>query len=394
MFENRIVACNKIEFETRTDQTLRTCSQEFACELAVSIKQEGLFHPIVIRPNLEKPGFFKGVQGRHRFYAVHEVLKNESIECRIVTDMDEPMAEMATIAENLWRYNLSPAQRALGSQIWYEHFAAKNPEKVRDGNPETRKARAAKKVEAKVNEKAGHTEFQEPEATSGTNFAKSMAAARGRSLASAKRDQRIGKSFTADQMGTFHKKGTTQSDMLKIAKVADLAQRAEVVDLVADGVKVPDAVRQVLGDAALEKADSKPKADPQAQPEVTEAQDETIRAQTDEEWYQKECGDQAARITDPRKFKADALLYRHVNEDRHVFRRATKAALKSARVNQAFGPLQSLVKRMVHLSHPKDWLLCGTCGGRCLDTNAPEGPPVECPKCFGAGYFLKREASL
>jgi hypothetical protein len=57
MFENRIVECNKIEFETQTDQTLRTCSPEFACQLAVSIKEEGLFHPIVIRPNLQKPGF-------------------------------------------------------------------------------------------------------------------------------------------------------------------------------------------------------------------------------------------------------------------------------------------------------------------------------------------------
>jgi hypothetical protein len=308
--------------------------------------------------------------------------------------MDEPMAEMATIAENLWRYNLSPAQRALASRIWYDHFAANNPEKVRDGNPETRKARAAKKAEARVSEKEGHTAFHEPEATSGTNFAKSMAAARGRSLASEKRDQRIGKSFTADQFGTFHKRGTTQSDMLKIAKVADLAQRAEVVDLVADGVKVADAVRQVLGDAAFEKADTKPKADEQAKGEVGEARVETVPAQTDEEWYQKECGDQAARIADPRKFKADALLYWHVHEDRHVFRRATKAALKSARVKQAFGPLQSLVMRLANLSHPKDWLLCGTCGGRCLDTNAPEGPTVECPKCFGAGYLLKREASL
>ena len=108
------------------NKELRTFSKKFARDLAQSIKAEGMYNPIVVRPNPEKPGRFLLVAGRSRLYAKKKVLKERFIECNVLHDMDEEDHKMAAITENLWRSEISKAQRLLSVQRWHEHYVAKH----------------------------------------------------------------------------------------------------------------------------------------------------------------------------------------------------------------------------------------------------------------------------
>ena len=59
-------------------------------KLAASIKAEGLYNPIVVRPNPDKPGRYILVQGRHRLFAVKKVLKEQSIRCTVLAAISHP----------------------------------------------------------------------------------------------------------------------------------------------------------------------------------------------------------------------------------------------------------------------------------------------------------------
>ena len=104
----------------------------------------------------------------------------------------------------------------------------------------------------------------------------------------------------------------------------------------------------------------------------------------------------ASRRSNPAKFKADAILYRHTADARAVFRASTKKLLKAGqrrwRLRRALQPHQpgDLTRT------PKDWLICSECKGRgefaSADPSRPE--PTKCRKCFGACYNLKTEDYL
>ncbi len=100
--EVQTIACNKIEEFTATNtKELRSFRREFAACLAESIKTEGLLHPIVVRPNPDKPGFFIRVSGKHRLYAMQKILKEQFIDCNVLQDFDAKDHEMVLIPENL-----------------------------------------------------------------------------------------------------------------------------------------------------------------------------------------------------------------------------------------------------------------------------------------------------
>ena len=66
---------------------------------------------MVVRPDPESPGYYQIVQGRHRYYVVAKMMKEEVIACRVFEDMSEEEAELATLSENACRTNAKPTDR-------------------------------------------------------------------------------------------------------------------------------------------------------------------------------------------------------------------------------------------------------------------------------------------
>jgi ParB/RepB/Spo0J family partition protein len=130
------IECKLIELP-KTDAANRPLVKEFATELAASLRAEGMYTPIVVRPNPAKPGRFLLVQGRHRLYAWEKILKKTHIDSIVRIDMDETDARMAVAAENIWRRPLTKKQHALAVKDWYDCFGAKNPSLVGSGGEST-----------------------------------------------------------------------------------------------------------------------------------------------------------------------------------------------------------------------------------------------------------------
>ena len=80
-------------------------------ELAVSIQQNGLLQPIVVRPY---NGKYQIVVGERRYRACKLANINE-VPC-IVQKLDEKETATAAIVENIQRENLSPIEEALAYQ--------------------------------------------------------------------------------------------------------------------------------------------------------------------------------------------------------------------------------------------------------------------------------------
>jgi ParB family chromosome partitioning protein len=146
----QLIECKLIDM-SKTDASNRPLSKEFATELAASLRAEGMYAPIVVRPDPAKPGRFLLVQGRHRLYAWGKILKNTLIRADVRIDMDDNDAKMATAAENLWRLPLTKKQHDLAVKHWFDCFGAKNPSLVESGGKgNLRKADPAAITGAKV----------------------------------------------------------------------------------------------------------------------------------------------------------------------------------------------------------------------------------------------------
>jgi hypothetical protein len=165
--------CDKIEFPG-TDSTGRFFQKEVAETLAMSIEAEGMFHPIAVRNHPDKPGYYKGIQGRHRLHAQHQILKQKTIACHVLV-MDDDDAAMATLAENTFRKALTQAEKSKGIRNWYRMFAAKYPERVGRGKAgaAARKAKQdARRVAKAQRSDRSEVKDQEPDVSPGSNHGK------------------------------------------------------------------------------------------------------------------------------------------------------------------------------------------------------------------------------
>lgn len=403
----KLIECKVIEFPKMTEATkgLRAFSKEFAEKLSVTIKKEGMHHAILIRPNPEKEGHYIGVQGRHRHYAKHKVLKEQFIECRIAEDMDDAEAEMAMITENLWRNPLTKGQQTLSIKRWFEHFQKLHPVETGSQTGAAQKAladkRAAKKADSAGNQEAQADEGGEAaqsqsaivadnndDASEGnTNeggFTDRVAAATGKSKRTAERELRIAKAFTEEQLEVFMQMGVAATDQERIAKIKDEADRGAIVNLIASGMDAEEAINQAMG----EKAPTPVNMGKEAAEAKGAAKQEKAPEMDDEQWFETYCGEKAKLLADPAKYKADALLYRKVVDARHAFRAKVKGAVKATKAGKIVGPFFHNLNRLISISHPKDWPLCGTCGGKGVKDDK------KCPRCYGCCYEVKTEEYL
>jgi ParB-like chromosome segregation protein Spo0J len=386
--------------------------------LADSMRVDGMLHPLLVRPSTERSGYYHLVAGRHRFYVTSKVLKSETVECRILSDMDDAEARMMALTENVCRTApKSTLARLTLIAEWAELYTEKYPDKV--GRRAGAKARWAGKSNEGQTETATEAVAEEPaETTSDANramqlasdgnetsateteaasveavaakaepkkrkakakpkggdgtFVEQVAAATGKSKDTIGRDLRITRSFPEDQWTLLLKLGSTQKDLLTIldATPNNVPARNQIVSLVASGQTTEQAIANVLGSESS-----------------TESSGEQM---TDDQWYMERVYEPFGKyLANDSQFREDAILYRHVIDALGKLHKATKKIQEAAKAKANGGKVGWLflnLAQLTHLSHPRNWLLCQNCGGRGL-----VDPGVTCNTCKGACYRLKTE---
>lgn len=404
----KLIQCADIDIPA-IDKKARTFRKEFCQSLAVTIGDEGLHQPIGVRP---KGSRYELVFGRHRLTAIKNILKWESIPAR-VRDLTDDECEQAKTAENLWRSELSAAQREIEIKKWYGLFQAKHPEKVGKGSAGGA-AFAAKKAAEKtaaaeppepaialapgtngasdsptesaeaVDAKDGDLSPEESAPTT-KSFPEMLAAVTGESVSSATRQTRIAKAFTDEELLCMEAAEVTQSDKLTIAKIKNEEHRHDVVKLVLGGLTLAEAIGNVCPDDAPTPDDGKSKATREAK-KAAEAQ--AAPKLTDDEWFDANCSEKAALLTDPTKFRANAIFWRQISEARATFREKTKSPLKKAREGiseNRKGDYLDQISKTTSMSHPKDWHLCSNCAAK----GQVDG--TQCRRCGGGCFLTKTE---
>jgi hypothetical protein len=110
----------------------RPVNHRIVQQLAESIKERGLMHPITVTPKKRtERGVLKDryeiVAGVHRFKAMFQILNYKEIPVQIV-EMDAEGTELLTIDENLMRAELTVAQAALLTKRRKKIYEDRNPE--------------------------------------------------------------------------------------------------------------------------------------------------------------------------------------------------------------------------------------------------------------------------
>src|SRR3990172_7941621 len=78
--------------------------------LAESVQQEGLLHPLTVRPYGDK---FEIVAGRRRYEAC-KLIGMKLIPCNVADEMDDRQAVLTSLKENMRRGDLTAAEKKRG----------------------------------------------------------------------------------------------------------------------------------------------------------------------------------------------------------------------------------------------------------------------------------------
>lgn len=251
---------------------------------------------------------------------------------------------MATIVENLWRNPLNRAQHAKSVIKWHDHWVARHTA------AEEAKAAPVNYRGDKSGDEAG--EAVEPVAKaritrddefSETSFDKTVAAATGQGVAAVRRAKALGKAFSEEQLEVFTQMEVSQDDMLTVSKIKDDDKRSEVINLIASGMDVEPALKELLKDeapTAYHKKNAEAKAERAEKKALADAA--KVPDLTDDEWFDTYCGEKAAMFKNPDRFKSDALLFHLATDPRAAFRSQMKKGLAATKKAGNYGGLWNL----------------------------------------------------
>jgi hypothetical protein len=413
------IECKKIRFQYGK-KGLATAVLD---QLYDSISKEGLFNPIVVRPDPTASGYYHIVQGRLRYYVVSKMMKEEAIACRVFADMSEEEAELAEMSENACRKNAKQTERLLMLRKWQETYRKHFPHL--EGKKASGKSRWAESTKAKSKQKAVDEEkaadekvestegvmpilgiAQDDEATVGVvsdveaehesavesgraalahqTFRDRVKAVTGISNSTLSRELFITNNLTEEQLYCLDAIQCTKQQMTKIIESTpgDEAKRAEIVALVCSGIDVKRAIADVIGNTTATEAGEQPKA------ATAEAKPEP-KVETEDEWFLRECGEFSGFLGDTDQYKSDAILWHRIAEKRTKFRKEIKKIIEKYqkdRKGKRLGRFFWSLYRVINVSHPNYWAICPKCSGSSM-----VDPGDLCPKCGGACYELKTE---
>jgi ParB-like chromosome segregation protein Spo0J len=421
--EIKVVECNKIIAAKSSKKGL---NNNVLDQLHDSICKEGMLQPMGVRPAADKPGHYRIVYGEHRYYVVAKMMKEEAIECRVFADMSDEEAELAGMSENVCRTHAKTHDRLISLRKWQEVYQKHFPALVGKRAGATSRWANSTKAEAKrkaiEQEKAqevaeaaaesaevfnrhngGYTtdatvevevevaSEPEPETKPAAQqtFRERVEAVTGVGGRTLDRDLKIARGFNDEQLYALGVVECTKNGMLSIIDATDdEKKRGKIVSLVASGMEVEVAIKDVLGVTTTKDAAGRvttvgddgtsPKAESSDQPPLS-----------DDEWFERECGEFAGFLVETDQYKSDAILYRRIADERTKFRKSIKkivAEYREERKGKKLGWFYFQLYRILNISHPKDWNICFECAGKSL-----VDPGVKCPKCKGACYETKTE---
>lgn len=320
-------------------------------QLKQSIERDGLLHPIVVRRLSD--GGFAMVAGNHRLAAC-KANGNCSIDARIAVEESSNFSIRRTIAENLFRKDISRHDRAEMLLQWKEIYESENPE--------VRRGYAGALAKHKLPKVENPAEPFVDVVKKTTGLGKSQAF---QDLADAK----LLRSFADDERLALNAFDLPTEDRLTLAKAAPEVRRAAILQMVTGDP--PEWVMQNLD-----------KCDPEVGKEHIELNAEDERSQNDDTFL----GLCPARPgDDPKNFDTDAILYKRGAKAIQEFRKAMKDFMQDAKLDKASGPFYRAIKRVIEAEHPRSWKICGECSRLDADFNGKK-----CPSCYGAKYSIGR----
>lgn len=339
----------------------RSLKKKTVAELILSFEQDGLLHPIGLRHGA-KPGSYILVYGKHRLEAAKRSGWPE-IEAK-VHEFDDLGAASATSAENLFRNNLPAGDKILATRSWSERYVAAHPEVHAQGVAGGLARGAQKQADAGVVAAGDRPTVK--------SFAVAAAEQTGLSVSQIREYVRVGSNLTDEEIGVLAERDVPL-EVIKRINQLPAAQKDRAVAAIASGAGGHEAVAQatVPANATVEQV-----GDP-AEASRTEADLD------DDEWLDTYCGEVLDRLKYPVAYRADALLYRRIQDARQKFKNATKRFLKQSKAPVA-GEYHFLVCRFLNVDHPSAWLPCGPCGG-----SGMSGDKSTCGFCHGRAYSVK-----
>lgn len=342
-----------------------------AAEIAKSIEHDGLLQKPVVRPMPNKPEYYEVIVGRHRVFAMGQLLKWDEIPCEVADGIDADRFESMQLAENIFRRNVTgvPLHKAIARwQVIYEKL---HPDIKGAGKPSK-------------SDESGEPQKAEP-------FVKKVADTLGISQSKAYRIAKTASALTTKQLDDLGKAKIGTTAIAKIAALDDKKQIAVAVKAACAGTAVEEAIRQGQAVAAPKPEPKvtktgKPAASKDASEEKPEPKKDADL--TDAEWLDKMCSRTMRALKSAGPYKADAILYRRTSKAIFVFRASIKKAMGEAKQKDGNGGFFSTMIRVLKGRHPAEWVVCSLClGGR----KNPEKPSDTCPGCAGGGYKLTLE---
>ncbi len=303
--------------------------------LMAAIAKEGILHRITVMPNPEAEGRYIVVSGRRRLAAARRL--NWGRITAQIKPYNALMAEMIEISENFHRLDLTTAQK--------EHAILRYAELVRSYEAE------AKPVNGEVEDKPPLRAYKQREPAVIKTVAKDL----GIGERTAQRVLQRAEVFTPEQRQTLEVLGTGRID--RVAAIREPETRDLVIESIKEGVSFPNAMAGAMGE------------------DYTPGEEEL----SDKDWLATL--DLSSAKVDQKRFRADALFYRRVQQARIVFMADVGWEKLKERADQGAGIYFRRMKFFLECNHPRDWVKCAGCTAGIANGR-------EHPNCHGGGYLL------
>jgi hypothetical protein len=357
--------------------------------MAESIATDGLIQYPVITPLAEKPGYFRVICGRHRVYAMAELLNWETIPCMVAEGLDADAQQAMQDAENIFRIGLSDEQLKKSLIRWQAAYDKRYPTASGRGAAQKR-ASAWMKFKAQANSNGLSEPARRDEAKP---FSKILEDTLGVSRATAGRYARQAKYLTEEAVDVLNKAGVTEEQYNKAASLGGGDPLRHALNLIASGTNIDEAIRQAakVNEGKQKRVDEQGGKSDAYDERVGERKpmSRTAEELTDEDWLRAHCDLSLRTLKRKGPYARDAILYRRIAIVLSRLRRSVNSHVQEAySTTDGNGPFFDSLTRTIWACHPSRWLTCELCSGSGIEA---QNPSVRCRKCLGSGYILTLE---
>jgi ParB-like chromosome segregation protein Spo0J len=361
--------------------------------LADDIRKGGvMLNPVDVRPHPTVPGRFVRIAGRHRIAAGRQ-LGWTVIEAKVIRGIDDKAAEWLTLTENLVRSDFSGPPQAgdtrktvrIRSLLHRDQMLARLAQLYREQHPEAAQAeevhRAASRGQEVSQETGERGQFKPPKIPTAIQH---IAQETGQHPDNVGMAIKRGETFSKKDGAILAEKGVDQKEQNKLSRL-DKEVRSLAIQQIEAGAEPDEAIeiatRTVNHNHAPQSAAP---AEPPPPPELDQLPDQDWLAAMSQP---NEDGTLPTRERCVRSyFDFYALLWRRTMEVRGQFSKAIDRI--SGNLRGPYGEVQAgsrsllaLYNRALGVAHPKEWRVCGTCGGSFVK----EGK--SCKDCEGGFTF-------